>query len=59
MTSLLQDLYHDSALGEEPVFSSPFGAPAGSAAGLELEDKDDISGGELVNGSHTELPDTN
>ena len=37
-------------------FLLPFCAPAGSAAGLKQDDGYDVSDGELITGSDTELP---
>ena len=38
------------------MFSSPSSAPAGSAADPQQDDRDDVSDGELITGSDTELP---
>ena len=46
MKSPFQDLYAESALQQELVFSSPAGASL--AAGPEVDDKEDVSDGELV-----------
>ena len=55
MKSPLDNLYGDN-LEREPLLSTTSGAPAGSAAGLEVDDREDISEGELVTSSGTELP---
>ena len=56
MKSPLANLYGEASLEPEPLFSSTSGTPAGSAAGPEVDDREDISEGELVTGSDTELP---
>ena len=56
MKSPLANLYGEASLEPEPLFSSTSGATAGSAAGPEVDDREDISEGELVTGSDTELP---
>ena len=56
MKSPLDNLYVDSNLEREPLLSTTSCAPAGSAAGLEVDDREDISEGELVTSSGTELP---
>ena len=56
MKSPLQGLYGESSLEREPLFSSTSSAPAGSATRPEIDDKEDISDGELVTGSDTEIP---
>ena len=55
MKSHLENLYGESNLECEPLFSTTSGAPAGSAAGPEVDDRED-SEGELVTGYDTELP---
>ena len=50
MKSPLANLYGEASLELGPLFSSTSGAPAGSAAGPEVDDRDDISEGELVTG---------
>ena len=56
MKSPLQDFYNEPSLEQEPVFFSASGAPAGSAASPEREDRDDVSDRELVSGSDNDLP---
>ena len=56
MKSPVANLYGEASLQPEPLFLSTYGAPAGSAAGLEVDDREDISEEELVTGSNTELP---
>ena len=53
--SPLANLYGEAGLEPEPLFSSTSGATAGSAAGPKVDDREDISEGELVTGSDTEL----
>ena len=48
MKSPLANLYGEASLEPEPLFSSTFGTPAGSAAGPEVDDREDISEGELL-----------
>ena len=50
MKSPLANLYGEASLEPEPLFSSTSGAPAISAAGPEVDDREDISEGELVTG---------
>ena len=56
MKSPIQDFYPDANFKQEPLFLSPSGALAGSTAGLEQDDRDDVSDGELITRSDTELP---
>ena len=56
MKSPIQDFYPDANFEQEPLFLSPSGAPAGSTAGQEQDDRDDVSDGELITRSDTELP---
>ena len=56
MKSHLQDLYGESNLECEPLFSTTSGSPAGLATRPEVDDREDISEGELITSSDTKLP---
>ena len=55
MKSPLENLYGESNLECEPLFSTTSSPPASSAARPEVDDREDISEGELITDSDTEL----
>ena len=56
MKSPRANLYDEASLEPKPLFLSISSATAGSAARPEVDDREDISEGELVTGSDTEFP---